>query len=925
MAQQIIDFGAFPNDPAADPIRAAFAKVQNNFTDLYSATLTRGVDTITSGAGLTQNRTTGNVILSANISNVTIQTTSGLLVGVGAATGTSATIVNYNTPFVIGLSTTISTTNIIAANITGTLRTAAQPNITSLGTLVSLGVTGNVTASNFLGNVVGGQLSGTFTSPGSNTQIIFNNRGNLGAAANLRYTGTTLTLTGEFTATGNIIAGNVQGGNLVSANYFQGTFLGPAGTASQVSASNQPNITTLGTLTSLQVAGTLQAPNIAGNVTGNLLGTVTGNLVGTADNATTVRASAQPNITSLGTLTILNVAGNADIGNVNATFIKGQLTEDASDQPNIRSLGILNGLSVSGNMSGGNISLTGNLTAGNMSVGIFSATSLSGNLSGNVTGNVTGNISGNVSGNLSGNISGNISIPGQDTQLVFRDASIANTHGGATYNRTTGLLSISANVSAGNLVSSGVMFATVAANVGRVESSTRTITVTSVTYIGGRITVTTTDKHGLDIGNEINLTGVTGTGVTAGIAPNGSYSVDTVPSDTTFTYITTGTTYTGTFGGTPVLISYGTVTATGTIRGANLATNGFLSVIGNANIGNITTKTVTGEVVSVSGNVSGANLVASGVISISGTSAESFKTAGGANLSGTVIQNGNITSANVNVTTKLTTLDLSATGNLDGANISTGGTLTVTNAANVGSLVSQGNANITGIANASTIISRGNANVTGTANVGAFISRGGANIASTANVGNLVTPGSITSIGNINANTAWINAGNINVASTLQGASLAATNGLSVGGTANISHVVLPNITTVAIAAITYIGTTVTVTTTGNHGMVVAGAQFTISGTTASTNAPNGTFAVATIPATLSVAVSGITYNTTTITVTTSVPHGMGVGTAITISGVTASTNAPNGTFAIASVGANTFTYIVTSAPTGKVKFVGYE
>ena len=35
MAQQYIDFGTFPNDPAADPIRAAFQKIQNNFTDLY--------------------------------------------------------------------------------------------------------------------------------------------------------------------------------------------------------------------------------------------------------------------------------------------------------------------------------------------------------------------------------------------------------------------------------------------------------------------------------------------------------------------------------------------------------------------------------------------------------------------------------------------------------------------------------------------------------------------------------------------------------------------------------------------------------------------------------------------------------------------------------------------------------------------------
>ena len=136
MTQQTIDFGAFPNDPAADGIRDAFGKVQNNFTDLYSATLNTGVQTVTTGPGLAQNRTTGNVIITANISNVTIQTTSGLLVGVGAATGTSATINSYNTPFVIGLGPDVTIGNVISTNITGTVKTGAQPNITSLGTLV---------------------------------------------------------------------------------------------------------------------------------------------------------------------------------------------------------------------------------------------------------------------------------------------------------------------------------------------------------------------------------------------------------------------------------------------------------------------------------------------------------------------------------------------------------------------------------------------------------------------------------------------------------------------------------------------------------------------------------------------------------------------------------------------------------------------
>jgi hypothetical protein len=52
MAQQNIDFGSFPNDPAADPIRAAFQKVQQNFTDLYATQFSTGVVEITAGAVL---------------------------------------------------------------------------------------------------------------------------------------------------------------------------------------------------------------------------------------------------------------------------------------------------------------------------------------------------------------------------------------------------------------------------------------------------------------------------------------------------------------------------------------------------------------------------------------------------------------------------------------------------------------------------------------------------------------------------------------------------------------------------------------------------------------------------------------------------------------------------------------------------------
>ena len=820
MSQQIIDFGAFPNDPAADPIRAAFQKVQDNFTDLYATTLTTGVVSVTTGPGLTQNRTTGQVLISANIASLTIQTQNGLTVGVGSPTGTSATITNSATPIVIGLGSTVSFTAISATNISGALTTASQPNITSVGSLVSLNVTGNVAANNFIGNVIGGTISGTVAAPGSNTQILFNNRGNIGAASRITYNGTSLAMNGGFTVNnGDINADNMTARQNAYATYFIGTFLGPATTSGQVTTSAQPNITSVGTLSALAVAGNISSVNVlsANTVTANLTGNVTGNLVGQADRATTVTSAAQPNITSLGTLTLLNVQGNASIGNVSATYIQGAVI--TASQPNITSVGNLTALKVDGNANIGNI--TAVLVSAN-TVGIHTGNVLgnvigllTGNVTGNVSGNVTGNVSGNISGNsvlanyISGNISGNISVPGNDYQLVFRDGGIANTHTGATYNRTTGLMSITGNVSGGNLTSTGIIFATSSANVASV-------------------------------------------------------------------------------------ISRGTVTADGNVSGANLVTNGLLSVTGNASIGNITAvNKITGNTVSIQGNVEGANLVASGLITINGTSAESLKSSGGANISGTTMQGGNVVTSNVNVTTKLTTLELVATGNLQGANLSTGGLLQVTGNAttgnlNTGIIIATGSIGGTlasinigggiisiGTANVGNVITS-NANITGTANVGSLSTPGNINVtqqifatgninastawvnAQNANLGNLNSTGNFTTtVGNINATSGWLNAPNANittvtgnltgnVSGNISGA-LVRSNSLTVTGTSNFSHVVLPTITTVAVASLAYVGTTITVTTTSDHGMTVAGAQITLSSATG-TNAPNGTWTVATVP-----------------------------------------------------------------------------
>ena len=178
--------------------------------------------------------------------------------------------------------------------------------------------------------------------------------------------------TGAFATTanisGNITAGNVAGGNLVSANFVAGTLTTAA----------QPNITSVGSLTSLTVTGNITGGNIdtAGVITatGNITG---GNLSGT--NVTgTLTTAAQPNITSVGTLTSLAVTGNITGGNVaggnlvSANFLTGTLTTAA--QPNITSVGTLTGLGVTGNITGGNLNTAGLVVASRLESNIATGT-----------------------------------------------------------------------------------------------------------------------------------------------------------------------------------------------------------------------------------------------------------------------------------------------------------------------------------------------------------------------------------------------------------------------------------------------------------------------------------------------------------------------------------------------------------------------
>ena len=107
--------------------------------------------------------------------------------------------------------------------------------------------------------------------------------------------------------------------------------------------SSQPNITSVGTLTSLNMGGNI---DLGSNDITNVNSLTSTNLTGT------LQTGSQPNITSVGTLTSLTLGGNLDLGTndiINVTNISGTL--QTSSQPNITSVGTLTGLLVDGSIT----------------------------------------------------------------------------------------------------------------------------------------------------------------------------------------------------------------------------------------------------------------------------------------------------------------------------------------------------------------------------------------------------------------------------------------------------------------------------------------------------------------------------------------------------------------------------------------------
>lgn len=130
-------------------------------------------------------------------------------------------------------------------------------NVTNISDVMIINTLGNVRAGNFIGNVIG-NISGNIAAPGFNTQVIFNSSGTLSTSANLTFNGSELVVTGNANATVFNGSGagltNLPGAN-VTGTVASATSAGTATTAGTVTTAAQPNITSVGTLSSLNVTG----------------------------------------------------------------------------------------------------------------------------------------------------------------------------------------------------------------------------------------------------------------------------------------------------------------------------------------------------------------------------------------------------------------------------------------------------------------------------------------------------------------------------------------------------------------------------------------------------------------------------------------------------------------------------------------------
>jgi hypothetical protein len=790
-------------------------------------------------ATLTSNAASQSVALTSLVANDAVQHNSivGLRANIAAANAAIAAIPNINS--LPGANITGQVANSV---VSGTVYNPLQPNITQVGTLTALTVDGNaqidsLTASAFFGpvrtptqpfitaigtlatltvtsNVSAGNVSatkGTFTSiEGAVTTASQPNITSIGTLATLNVTGN---VTSANVVTGNVVATRVTAGNLVGT----------------IATSVQTNITRIGTLPNLAVTGNV--------VAGNLVTTGTVTAPGLSG---PILTASQPTITEIGTLGNLVVTGDITVGNIQTTAniafgnlyaghvttpilsasdIRGPLT--TATQTNITRVGTLTNLAVAGDTTiGGNATISGTLNVGDVvaNVQAFSLSVTANLLASNVNASFlrsSGNI---VASNF--NLTGNIFSTGTDSFVHATTGDFSTVYGTLATNAQPNINSVG---TLDSLTVNGPV------NITGSQFVAQDFYVTGNLFVNGNTTtvsagnVTTTDKDLTLANGAVNSTAARGAGIYIGTG--GAYGNISVYDGTWLTAqnVTVGgnliagnvSTTKGTFTsieGTITTASQTNITAIGTLGNlavtgnvsgtlttsdqpfiTNIGTLGNITISGTARVGSLELLGGAGSTLAIDNLNLSANATVSN-INVSGT-------ANLGRISGTLITN-----AQPNITSIGTLASLTVTGAVTTANITANGAtirdLNVTNA-NLGIANFSGNittGNVSGATGTFTNVSASFVSVTGNVNTAAVNATNGTFVEVQGRILTNAQP-YITSIGNL---------ATLDIAGNL-------TTGNVSGATGTFTNV-RGTILDASQTNITAIGTLATLSVTGNVG-----------------------------------------------------------------------------------------------------------
>jgi hypothetical protein len=559
---------------------------------------------------------------------------------------------------------------------------------------------------------------------------------------------------GNITATGNITAGNIISNAAIVASSLSGNL-------------NASNLT----------SGTVPSARLSGSYN-----------IGITGSAATVANAAQPNITSVGTLSTLNVSGNAVIGG--NLIVQGNMTTINSTTVELDDLALVVAANAAtpAAANGGGLIINGAnasmLYINSSNSMVFSHTVTAPNLA--ISGTVNANLDANTvvltnvgvlhttrttytGGNIIMEDSSNpgsgvayISLiqdgagVGQDTLFLKNYNTGVNTAAVLAVNPSNVVVGFGDDIfnfpaavfnSAGNLTLIGTLNApdVVSSNVRATFGNITTVQVSNSISGGGNVTM----------GNITANANISAAAITAPVA---------------------------TFGNASANLFIGNVAATGNLSGGNIQTGGALTVGGAITAGSLAGPvSVTGNL-TASGNIRAGNLlansdvIADGAVIATGNVTGAYLFGNGSTLSGITLNYGN-----ANVAAFLPTY----AGNIQAGNIAVGFNLTVLNTVDAlagfygnldtanlnantvyGTLATNAQPNITSVGNLSSLIVSGNANieniavangVTSLAVVTFALSASQANISSNVNVSDTVNVSQ-----NVNAAAASLSSANAN-------------------------------------------------------------------------------------------------------------------------------------------------------------------